>query len=66
MIDSVTLTALRSFQSFHSGQCFLMENFRAAGDGGKATAGKKGAYDVQARAGTGWQNEQYEDKISRF
>lgn len=42
MIDSVTLAAFRSFQSFHSGQCFLMENFRDAGDGGKATAGEKG------------------------
>lgn len=31
-----------------------MEKFRDAGDGGKATAGKKrGACDVQARAGKG-------------
>lgn len=53
MIDSVTLLHFHSFQSFHSGQCFLMENFRDAGDGGKATAGgKKGP--VMSKLGLEW------------
>lgn len=65
MIDSVTLLHFHSFQSFHSGQCFLMENFRDAGDGGKATAGgKKGACDVQARPGMVWQNQGFRYIIS--
>lgn len=51
MIDSVTLAAFRSFQSFHSGLCFLMENFRDAGDGGKATAGEKKGGAVMSRLG---------------